>query len=329
VARGLSCFGHPPPEGESTLGCTLPSFPPKFTVTDYWPSKNDCFTYKVNVSLPLVPCRVTYFDLEGVDPPPCPPDNCFCTQTLNAWTNFNINHEMGHVRDYCNLVDRFNAGELIAAPPGQKGHKVSTKRTISGCAEPGEAIWAAMRRVEDSVKYQVMKDLWLVWNTWAQDYDLNHDKGDEVPCAAAECAPCPPKTKTLDVTLPPSEPCGGICCNRGVACCAGVCEDSIDFASDPNNCGQCGNVCPRGRLCVNGDCDGCAAGYTDCYGDACCAPGETCAGTLTPDRGFKAWCCPQGKFHCVARIGGYAAPTSLLCCPDGQLCHPFMGCIPA
>jgi hypothetical protein len=49
---------------------------------------------------------------------------------------------------------------------------------------------------------------------------------------------------------------GGICC-EGVCCpspeyncCHGVCTD----IHDPNNCGQCGNVCPAGTTCPFGSC---------------------------------------------------------------------------
>ncbi len=76
-------------------------------------------------------------------------------------------------------------------------------------------------------------------------------------------------------------------CQNGFSCCGGECED---LTNDPNNCGNCGMVCPdlpnaeevcNGGMCGLGDCNG---NWNDCNGnpnDGCetqaqclCVPGE-------------------------------------------------------
>jgi hypothetical protein len=103
-----------------------------------------------------------------------------------------------------------------------------------------------------------------------------------------------------------------ICCESGQKSCPSGCAD---VQTDPNNCGDCGNVCPSGKCengkCVEGDCDsprvcgnfvfgacggssacvcystasgtgGCSTdfpctGLADCSNDADCGPGAFCA----------------------------------------------------
>ena len=81
-------------------------------------------------------------------------------------------------------------------------------------------------------------------------------------------------------------------CAAGLSCCGGTC---LDLATDMNNCGACGDVCPPpphalSPGCVNGQCTfaGCEAGWADCDSNpsngcehnevvdgACfCSPGE-------------------------------------------------------
>jgi len=50
--------------------------------------------------------------------------------------------------------------------------------------------------------------------------------------------------------------------------CGGVC---VEYLSDPNNCGACGNVCGAGTCCANGNCVAeCPAGYTFCPAAGLC-----------------------------------------------------------
>lgn len=71
---------------------------------------------------------------------------------------------------------------------------------------------------------------------------------------------------------------GGACavgtCNAGFADCNGNPADGceVDFATDPNNCGGCGNVCSAANgtsACVSGLCAvaACNPGYADCDGN--------------------------------------------------------------
>ncbi|MGH2551234.1 MAG: hypothetical protein ACRDHN_17750 [Thermomicrobiales bacterium] len=62
------------------------------------------------------------------------------------------------------------------------------------------------------------------------------------------------------------ERCSSFCCEPGLVCIAGVvcdCPDGlllcgtntcVDWQTDENNCGDCGQVCPFGMYCQGGDC---------------------------------------------------------------------------
>ena len=54
-------------------------------------------------------------------------------------------------------------------------------------------------------------------------------------------------------------------CSAGEEWCMGSCKSSIDFVSDDQNCGRCGNSCGMGESCTGGSCS-CAAGYSSCMG---------------------------------------------------------------
>jgi hypothetical protein len=94
---------------------------------------------------------------------------------------------------------------------------------------------------------------------------------------------------------------GGKGCGAGELDCSGAC---VTPANDPNNCGQCGNVCPDGSSCVASTCL-CPQGQLLCGGacasisndpqncGACgvaCAGGEQCAG--------GSCACPLGQTSC-------------------------------
>jgi hypothetical protein len=115
---------------------------------------------------------------------------------------------------------------------------------------------------------------------------------------------------------------GGTCngaCDPGFADCNGNkqtdgCE--INVASDPNNCGTCGNVCGRGMICTNGVCTGGSPPPVTCQGmpdGAPCNDGNACTANDV---------CQGGT--CV----GGPPPN----CDDGNMCtadscSPQMGCL--
>ena len=90
-------------------------------------------------------------------------------------------------------------------------------------------------------------------------------------------------------------------CSAGQEWCMGSCRSSIDFTSDDNNCGRCGNSCRIGESCTGGSCS-CAAGSSSCMGScvsdssfisdnnncgSCghsCSIGESCTGGMCMKR---------------------------------------------
>ncbi|HZZ84969.1 MAG TPA: hypothetical protein VFE30_10565 [Anaeromyxobacteraceae bacterium] len=97
-------------------------------------------------------------------------------------------------------------------------------------------------------------------------------------------------------------------CATGKTLCAATC---VDLASDPLNCGTCGNACPAGVACGQGACsipcqphqNGLGQTYQDC------AP----LGSFGPTAALeaaKAWS-PQGGRIDVACVGTPANPDCL------------------
>jgi len=98
---------------------------------------------------------------------------------------------------------------------------------------------------------------------------------------------------------------GGSKCNPGLDSCGSAC---VDFNSDPDNCGSCGNACPAAQGCGSGQClDSCPTGLDDCNRacvdlntdpfncGACgspCGKGQVCAG------GQCGQTCPSGTEKC-------------------------------
>jgi len=55
-------------------------------------------------------------------------------------------------------------------------------------------------------------------------------------------------------------------CDPGLTTCLGLCTN---LATDPQNCGQCGRICPEGLSCSSGTCvHVCTSGQTQC-GNSC------------------------------------------------------------
>jgi hypothetical protein len=116
---------------------------------------------------------------------------------------------------------------------------------------------------------------------------------------------------------------GATCAAPGLLC-AGVC---VNVASDPNNCGACGNACGAGTACVNGQCqcdatscaNGCCASPTGpCNNSptACGAGGGTCVDCTNPlpPNATGATCTPSGQCQITACAVALAAVTSLHGC---------------
>src|SRR4051812_1764395 len=80
----------------------------------------------------------------------------------------------------------------------------------------------------------------------------------------AGCGNAPQDMATVDMAVE---------CTASETRCGSAC---IRTATDPQNCGACGTVCPRSNFCVDGKC------MTDCpKGQSAC--GDHCA-TLETDR---------------------------------------------
>jgi hypothetical protein len=121
----------------------------------------------------------------------------------------------------------------------------------------------------------------------------------------------------------------GTCCGGG--CCAGACCGSscVDLQTDPNNCGACGSVVPKGAGCSGGvpwvsSCAGAALSVhctTDGGPGLCC--GGQCIGSALDDDVFN---CGQCGTACAtgARCTAYGCTASCSTpadCPTGyDLC---------
>jgi hypothetical protein len=70
----------------------------------------------------------------------------------------------------------------------------------------------------------------------------------------------------------------GVVCPAGKTCCNGTCNGPDTYADDRTNCGACGHACSGSDLCCNGSCvaqsaDHCGACGTSCEGDSQCCGG--------------------------------------------------------
>ncbi len=136
---------------------------------------------------------------------------------------------------------------------------------------------------------------------------------DMTPCSDPSCASCP------------ANPCGA-----GTANCGdGTCD--VNTATDPNNCGGCGNVCPSGT-CTAGACT-CSGGGAACPDGSCpnpdnqsdpshcgasCVncPNQTGSAASTCNAGSCACLCSDGVTPCPD--GATAASCAATSCPSGQ-----------
>lgn len=105
-------------------------------------------------------------------------------------------------------------------------------------------------------------------------------------------------------------------CEPGQTKCKGKC---LDTATDPLNCGACGNACSTGESCVSGACRatiGCGG-----LSQACCeVPPNSCSsglGCLDSACQPLAVCGGEGQFCC----SGNACQRGLVC-GDGECVQP-------
>jgi hypothetical protein len=94
-----------------------------------------------------------------------------------------------------------------------------------------------------------------------------------------------------------------VCCSY--SCCSGVCSY---LATDPNNCGACGNVCPADApYCLRGACAACPS-----PGEVVCPTGCADLATDPNNCGACGNVCPADTPYCVG--GGACSPTVVTCC---------------
>jgi len=106
---------------------------------------------------------------------------------------------------------------------------------------------------------------------------------------------------------PPTDACtpSDEICNMADDDCDGMTDEGFELATDPDNCGGCGNVCelPHATAgCMGGACvvDSCEMGFDDCDDD----PGNGCESELATDAGNCGGC------------GTSCIPPDRMCC-DG------------
>jgi hypothetical protein len=129
-----------------------------------------------------------------------------------------------------------------------------------------------------------------------------------------------------------------VCCEDGQVSCGDYCTD---VASDPYNCGACGNVCSatganQYAICVEGNCDyACNYGTTDCDGTCvsldwdtnnCGACGNVC-GDSTPYCAYGTCAeCWAGSAKCDGNVCTDLYFDSNNCGSCGNVCPPYTYC---
>jgi len=119
------------------------------------------------------------------------------------------------------------------------------------------------------------------------------------------------------LATPQGQPPGGQNCPPGRVKCQGDC---VDRSSDPNNCGQCRNICSPSQVCENGTC-------VSASPPAACPegipPGTSC-GPLNQGQCFTN--VVGGGSTCVCQLT--TASTCLSCPPGTEACVILPGAPP-
>jgi hypothetical protein len=140
---------------------------------------------------------------------------------------------------------------------------------------------------------------------------------EQLACANVAC----------DTILPNGKP--AVPCDRGERCCDGVC---VAVATDPDNCGSCGNPCGVCQFCNFGTCEDLADGQFDCNrAPLVAADGGVC--TAEPHTGIcdggVCNCGPGGDYDAVANICRCNQDSTINCDDDetGQCCEILETCL--
>lgn len=140
-------------------------------------------------------------------------------------------------------------------------------------------------------------------------------------------------TATLSpATVPPLTPQGT--CRQGLTWCNGHCSDLF---ADIGDCGACGNPCPSGQSCLNGQC--CTRGLALCNGfcsdltadvkncGGCgnvCAAGSICHNSKCLNMNIV---CPPGLTECYDEKCYNLTSDNLNCGYCGRICPAYSGCM--
>ena len=120
-----------------------------------------------------------------------------------------------------------------------------------------------------------------------------------------------------------AQKCGDILCNVGEACCN---EQCIYLSNNNMNCGSCGNKCPEGSICCDGECKDPQTFLSD--NNNCGLCGTICTPAYTGSRGrnFPAEICCEGKCRLPysfinddnnCGLCGNKCPEGSICCNGG------------
>ncbi len=105
----------------------------------------------------------------------------------------------------------------------------------------------------------------------------------------------------------------GECCGSGLNACAGTC---VDYQTDENNCGSCGNACANGTSCVAGACT-CGFNQENC-GTTQAPNCKTTSVDPTNCGGCGVSCVGSGAPYCVSGGCLNSCPAPLSPCGTGN-----------